>query len=132
MLSYYISQSNEFVIRTQDTASVITDGTGSGEDLTLILEDMLTYSQSLYPLPTSSYSWNPYENILTFSQSLEKMVETGQQFIVHISGSVSGSIYNGSMQVFASQSTTPNSKTVYTTQNEEFISNVTDNEYIVL
>ena len=61
MLSYYISQSNEFVIRTQDTASVITDGTGSGEQLTLILEDMLTYSQSYYPLPTSSYSWNPYE-----------------------------------------------------------------------
>jgi hypothetical protein len=33
------------------------------------------------------------------------------------------------MQVFASQSI---DKVVYTTQNEEFISNTTDNDYIVI
>jgi hypothetical protein len=132
MLSYYISQSNEFVIRTQDTASCCPADYSGSEDLTMILEDMMTYSQSYYPLPTSSYSWNPFENILTFSQSLEGSVETAQEFFVTISGSVSGSIYNGSMQVYASQSAEPTDKTVYTTQNEEFISNVTDNNYIVI
>jgi hypothetical protein len=55
--------------------------------------------------------------------------ETGQEFLVEISGSNSGSIYYGSMQVFGSQSI---DKPNYTTQNEKFVSNVTDNEYIVI
>ena len=93
MLSYYISQSNEFVVRTQDTASL---GPGSGsENMTMILEDMLTLSSSYYDL----------------------------------SGSLSGSVYSGTMQVYASQSV---DKPVYITQNEEFVSNITDNDYIVL
>ena len=95
MLSYYISQSNEFVVRTQDTASLAVSGSDIAEDMTLVLEDMMTYSQSFYPL----------------------------------SGSVSGSIYSGTMQVYASQSI---DKVVYLTQNEEFISNTTDNDYIVI
>jgi len=126
MLSYYISQSNEFVVRTQDTASL---GPGSGsENMSLVLEDMLTLSSSYYDL-SGSFTFNPYENILTFSQSLEGDVRTGQEFRVHLSGSLSGSVYSGTMQVFASQSI---NKPVYTTQNEEFVSNTTDNDYIVL
>ncbi len=120
MLSYYISQSNEFVVRTRNT--------GSGDNLTLKLEDMLTYATSSYDL-SGSFTWNPYENILTFSQSLENNVEVGQEFTVEISGSNSGSIYFGSMQVFSSQSI---DKVVYTTQNEEFVSNTTNNDYIVM
>ena len=45
------------------------------------------------------------------------------------SGSLSGSVYSGTMQVYASQSV---DKPVYITQNEEFVSNITDNDYIVL
>jgi hypothetical protein len=128
MLSYYISQSNQFTVRTQDTASVVISGSDVAEDMTLVLQDMMTYSSSYYDL-SGSYTFNPYENILTFSQSLEGTVRDAQEFIVHLSGSVSGSIYNGTMQVFASQSI---DKVVYTTQNEEFISNTTDNDYIVI
>ena len=128
MLSYYISQSNEFVIRTENTQSIGPAFTSS-EDLTLVLDDMLTHTVTEYPLPTGSYTWNPYENIFTFSQSLENVVRTGQEFLIDVSGSVSGSIFRGSMQVFASQSI---DKVVYTTQNDKFVSNVTDNEYIVL
>ena len=120
MLSYYVSQSNEFVIRTRNT--------GSNDVFTLKLQDMLTYQTSSYAL-SGSYSYNPYESILTYSQSLEGNVETGQEFFVEISGSNSGSIYYGSMQVFGSQSI---DKPNYTTQNEKFVSNVTDNEYIVI
>jgi hypothetical protein len=129
MLSYYISQSNEFTVRTQDTASVIISGSDSGsEDMTLILQDMMTYSSSYYDL-SGSYTYNPYESILTFSQSLEGTVRDAQEFRVQLSGSVSGSVYSGTMQVYASQSI---DKVVYLTQNEEFISNTTDNDYIVI
>lgn len=120
MLSYYISQSNEFVIRTRNT--------GSGDEFTLLLEDILTYATSSYDL-SGSYTFNPYENVFTFSQSLEGVVEEGQEFTAEISGSVSGSIWYGSVQVYGSQSV---DKVVYTTQNEEFVSNVTNNDYIVL
>jgi len=125
MLSYYISQSNEFTVRTQDTASLNVSGS---EDMTLVLQDMMTYSSSYYNL-SGSYTFNPYENILTFSQSLEGSVRDAQEFRVHLSGSVSGSVYSGTMQVYASQSI---DKVVYLTQNEEFISNTTDNDYIVI
>jgi hypothetical protein len=103
MLSYYISQSNEFVIRTENTQSIGPDFTSS-EDLTLVLDDLLTHTETSFPLSQYQYDWNPYENIFTFSQSLENVVYTGQEFLVDISGSVSGSIFRGSMQVYASQS----------------------------
>ncbi len=128
MLSYYISQSNQFTVRTQDTASLVVSGSDIAEDMTLVLQDMMTYSSSYYDL-SGSYTFNPYENILTFSQSLEGSVRDAQEFRVHLSGSVSGSVYSGTMQVFASQSI---DKVVYLTQNEEFISNTTDNDYIVI
>lgn len=120
MLSYYISQSNEFVVRTRNT--------GSNDSFTLKLEDLLTYQTSSYEL-SGSYTFNPYENIFTFSQSLEGNVSVGQEFVIEISGSNSGSIYYGSMQVFSSQSV---DKPVYTTQNDGYVSNVSDNDYIVL
>ena len=120
MLSYYVSQSNEFVVRTRNT--------GSNDTFTLKLEDMLTYQTSSYDL-TGQYTFNPYENVFTFSQSLEGVVDTGQEFLVEISGSNSGSIYFGSLQVYSSQSI---DKSVYTTQNDTSISNVTSNDYIVL
>ena len=128
MLSYYISQSNEFVIRTENTQSIGPEFTSS-EDLTLVLDDLLTHTETSYPLSQYQYDWNPYENIFTFSQSLENVVYTGQEFLVDIVGSVSGSIFRGSMQVYASQSI---DKPVYTTQNDKFVSEPTDNEYIVL
>ena len=56
MLSYYISQSNEFTVRTQDTASLNVSGS---EDMTLVLQDMMTYSSSYYDL-SGSYTFNPY------------------------------------------------------------------------
>ena len=121
MLSYYISQTNEFVVRTETT------GSGS-TNISLDLYDMLTLQTSSYAL-SGSYSFNPYENILTFSQSLEGSVYTGQEFLVTLTDEVSGSIWRGSMQVYSSQSI---DKTQYRTQNDGYVSYETDNEYIVL
>ncbi len=120
MLSYYISQSNEFVVRTEST--------GSGSTVSLDLYDMLTHTTSSYDL-SGSYSFNAYENILTFSQSLEGVTRTAAEYLATLTDSVSGSIWNGSIQVYASQSV---DKTVYQTQNDGYVSYETDNEYIVL
>jgi hypothetical protein len=120
MLSYYISQPNEFVVRTEST--------GSGSTITLDLYDLLQHTTSSYDL-SGSYTFNPYENILTFSQSLDSSVRVAQEFLVTLNDSVSGSIWRGSMQVYASQSV---DKTVYNTQNDGYVSNETDNDYIVL
>jgi len=119
MLSYYIDQPNEFVVRTLTT--------GSGSTVSLDLYDMLTLTTSSYDL-SGSYTFNPYENILTFSQSLSDL-RVGQEFLATLTDSVSGSIWRGSVQVYASQSI---DKTVYTTQNDGYVSYETDNEYIVL
>lgn len=119
MLSYYISQSNEFVVRTEST--------GSGSTITLDLHDMLLNTTSSYDL-SGSYHFNPYENILTFSQSLSD-TRVGQEFLATINDSVSGSIWRGSIQVYASQSV---DKTAYKTQNDGYVSYETDNDYIVL
>jgi len=119
MLSYYISNTNEFVVRTQTT--------GSGSTLSLDLYDMLTLTTSSYDL-SGKHTFNAYENILTFSQSIAD-TRVGQEFLVDINDSVSGSIWRGSLQVYASQSI---DKTEYTTQNDGYVSYETDNEYIVL
>lgn len=120
MLSYYSASINEFVVRTRPT--------GSGDtNFELYLEDMLTHESSSYDL-SGSFSYNPYESIMTFSTSLDDS-RTGQEFRAELIGNASGSIWYGSLQVFGSQSI---DKPNYTTQNEEFISNVTDNDYIVM
>jgi len=118
MLSYFISNNNEFVIRTEETSS---------SDLTLHTENLFTKETASYDL-VGSYTYEGYESILTFSQSLDSVVSVGQQYRLTISD-VSGSIYRGAMEVFASQSI---DKSVYKTQNDGYVSNVTDNDYIVL
>ena len=118
MLSYYISGSNQFTIRTENTSS--------GE-LSLHLDNLYTNVTSSYDL-SGSYEFTPYENILVFSQSLEGVVDVGDEFLLEItdSGSV---IWNGSLQVYKQQEIV---KSEYDTQNDGYVSNVSNNDYIVL
>jgi hypothetical protein len=121
MLSYYISQSNGFVVRTENTGS---------SNLTLNLENTYTHVTSSYILSGSegSYTFTPYENILSFTASLDGGVKEGEQFRATITDTTS-SIWRGSIEVFGSQSV---DKSVYVTQRDWAISNVSDNDYIVL
>lgn len=116
MITYYLSASNEITVRTQPTSS---------SDLYLNLENMYSLVTSSYSL-SGSYDYTPYESILTFSQSLSASV--GDEFRATITD-VSGSIWTGTIQVYASQSV---DKTVYKTQNDGYVSNQSDNEYITL
>ena len=118
MLAYYISGSNTFTIRTAPTGS---------SNLTLHLQDMMTLkntSSSIFP-----YTYNSYESMLSFTASLTASI--GAEYRAYITSGTS-SIWNGSIQVYSSQSV---DKPNYTNQiplEQIYVSNLTDNEYIIL
>ena len=118
MLAYYISGSNAFTIRTAPTGS---------SNLTLHLQDMLTLkntSSSIYP-----YSYNAYESMLSFTASLTASI--GAEYRAYIT-SGDNTIWNGSIQVYTSQSI---DKPNYTNQiplEQVYKSHLSNNEYIIL
>jgi hypothetical protein len=118
MQSWYISGSNVFTIRTAQTGS---------SDLTLSLEDMLTLSTSSVAI--SDYTFDTEQQILQFTASLTASV--GDEFRAYITDSCNNTLWNGTIQVYASQSI---DKPAYINQNTSgsFISNDTANEYIIL
>jgi hypothetical protein len=118
MQSYYISGSNVFTFRTKPTGS---------SDLTLYLEDMLTLSTSSAAI--SDYTYNAEQSILQFTASIT--ANTGDEYRAHIKDSCDNRLWDGTIQVYASQSI---NKPVYTNQNTtgSYISNDTANEYIIL
>ena len=115
MLSYFISQSNDYTIRTQYTGSA----------LTMSLTDMMglnTFTASM-----SGVEWTPYENILAFTASISGAIVAGEYRAV-ITSPGTGSIWNGSIQVYASQSV---DKSVYENKNTQYISHTSENKYII-
>jgi len=118
MQVYYTSGSNQYTLRVEPITS-----TGS---LTLHLTDMyLLTSSSQSILPTS---WNEYESMLIFTASIAS-ASVGSEYRATLK-SGSCSIWNGSIQVYNSQSLF--SKSSYENQNTQYISNVTDNSYIIM
>lgn len=122
MLTYYQSGSNQFTIRTAPTAS---------SNLTLSLQDMYTQANTSESL--NGYTYNSYESLLTFNSNLltGSTVKTGDEFRATISDGYF-EIWHGSIQVYVSQSV---DKPNYTNQIPEegiYVSNVTDNQYIIL
>ena len=116
MLGYYISQSNDFTIRTEDTGS---------NEFTMSLTDMMglnTFTASL-----SGVTFTPYENILAFTASISGAIVAGE-YRAYIENPPSGNIWHGSIQVFASQSV---DKAVYENKNTEYISHTSENKYII-
>jgi hypothetical protein len=115
MLAYYISGSNNYTIRVEPTGS---------QQLTLHLQDMYLLTNQSQSL---SYTYNNYESILSFTASIQS-ANVADEYRAYISNGTS-SIWHGSFQVYASQSVdTP----VYKTQNDQYVSNLTDNKYIIL
>lgn len=118
MLSYFISQSNNYTFRTQPTAS---------NSFTMSLTDMTTLET--FTGSITSLSYEPYESYVSFSLAVSGAI-VGQEYRATLinSGSLTP-IWNGSVQVFASQST---DKSVYENQNRQYISHVSDNSYIIM
>lgn len=118
MLAYFISQSNEYVFRTQPTAS---------SQYTMSLQDMTTLQN--FTASISGLTYESYESYVSFSLDISG-ANVGEEYRVTLinSGSLTP-IWNGSIQVFASQST---DKTVYENKNTQYISHQSENRYIIL
>jgi hypothetical protein len=119
MLAYYISQSNQYTFRTQPTGSTI---------FGLTLQDMTT--QYNFTASISGLTYEPYESFVSFSMDISGAI-VGAEYRATLlnSGSIEP-IWNGSIQVYASQSTVD--KAVYENQNTQYISNVSENHYIIM
>ncbi len=118
MQSYYISGSNVFTFRTKPTGS---------SDLTLYLEDMFTLQTSSASI--SGYTFNGEQSILQFTASLDTI--EAAEYRAYIKDSCENNLWDGTIQVYASQSI---DKPNYRNQNTSgsYISNNSGNEYIIL
>jgi hypothetical protein len=118
MLSYYLNNTNSYTIRTENTSS---------NQFYLSLQDMITQTNSTATL--SGVTFTPYENLLAFTASINGAY-TGQEFRAKVlNGENQEPIWFGSLQVYQSQSV---EKAVYKTQNTQYISNESTNEYIII
>ena len=119
MLTYFIPGGNGYTIRTSQTTATA---------FTMSLQDMLTQVNSTASIVSASYS--PCESIASFTASIANAY-IGQEFRVRLSNGITD-IWNGSLQVFASQSP---AKAEYINQiplDDDVISFNSGNEYIIL
>lgn len=117
MLPYYISQSNAYTFRTENTSS-------AENAFTMSLTDMMglnTFTGSM-----TDTQFTSYENILSFTGSISGAY-VGSEYRVRI---LNGDTYiwDGTIQVFASQSV---DKSVYENKNNQYISNTSENKYVI-
>lgn len=123
MLTYYSSSNNVWTFRTQPTGS---------SNLRLYLQDMTTLINTSASL--SNYRYDAYESKLSFTASQVPTLvsaSVGTEYRAYISDTTC-SIWHGSINVFTTQ---PLDKANYVNQiplEDVYVSNVTDNEYIIL
>ena len=119
MLTYFISGSNEYTFRTNQIIC---------NSLTMSLQDMLTQTNTTASIISSSY--NQYESMLSFTASINNAY-VGQEFRATLLDGTTD-LWNGSIQIYASQSV---SKPEYVNQiplNGERLSAESTNEYIIM
>jgi len=117
MLTYFISGSNGYTIRTSQSTSTA---------FTMSLQDMLKQTNSTASI--TSISYNECESMVSFTASISG-VNIGDEFRATLTNGIED-IWNGSIQVFASQSV---NKPAYVNQipvDEEFISRDSSNTFV--
>lgn len=118
MIAYFISQSNQYTFRTLPTAS---------SEFTMSLQDMTTLDN--FTGSISGLSYLPYESYVSFSLNISNTL-VGEEYRAELLNSGSSEpIWHGTIQVYQSQSV---DKAVYENQNTQYISNVTENKYIIM
>jgi len=119
MLTYFISGSNGYTIRTSQSPS---------NSFTMSLQDMLTQTNSTASIASASY--NACESMVSFTASIVGAY-VGQEFRATLTNGTT-ELWNGSIQIFGSQSV---SKPEYINQipiNSGSISADSSNEYIIM
>ena len=119
MQTYYLSGSNNYTIRVSSTTI------NSANDVTMSFQDMYTLQNTTASL--SNISYDSYESLLSFTASIDTNL-VADEFRATLLNSGS-EIWHGSWQVFRPQTI---DKANYTIQNDGFISNVSENKYIIL
>lgn len=116
MLTYFISGSNGYTLRTSQT---------TGNAFTMSLQDMTRLTNTTASMTNISY--NDCESMLSFTASISNVV-IGEEYRATLTDGVD-TLWNGSVQVFTSQSI---DKPIYKTQNDGFISHDSSNEYVII
>jgi hypothetical protein len=122
MLTFISGTINTYTIRTSPTAS---------NSFTMSLQDMTTQVNSTASL--SGVTYNGYESLLSFTASISN-TNVAQEFRATLLNGTTN-IWNGSIQVFTSQSNAAQYKPIYANQipldgNE--VSHVSTNQYVIL
>lgn len=118
MLPYYISQSNNYAFRTQNTSST---------EFTMSLQDM--YQLDNITASISGATFTAYENIFSASIVIPSASVGGEYRATLLNLGSDEPIWHGTFQVYASQSV---DKAVYQTKNDQYISHNSDNDYIIM
>jgi hypothetical protein len=90
------------------------------------LQDMMSQVNTTASL--SNITYNGYESLLAFTASINTNVIADEYRATLYNSGSSTPIWNGSIQVYASQSI---DKANYVTQNDGYVSNVSTNEFII-
>ena len=117
MLTYFLTGNNAYTIRTSQSPSTA---------FTMSLQDMLKQTNSTASI--TSVSYNECESMVSFTASISG-ANVGQEFRVTLTNGTTD-IWNGSLQVFASQSV---NKPAYVNQipvDGEFISKDSSNTFV--
>lgn len=129
MLAYYISQSNQITFRTAQTASIVE------AEYPLVINPLFTmslqnmYTNVNYTASLSGSTYNQYESIYSAYLTISGSIVGDEYRATLICSGTIDPIWNGSIQVYASEST---DKSVYVNKNDGYISHISDNEYVIL
>jgi hypothetical protein len=121
MLAYYISQSNEYTFRTQNTAS---------SEFTMSLQDMYTLQN--FTMSMSGITYEGYESYISFTGSISGTIDSGEYRATLYNQTTTEAvldIWHGTIQVYKSQSV---DKADYKNQIPPVISHESENRYIIL
>lgn len=118
MLSYYVSQSNYYTIRTQDTAS---------NQFTMSLQDM--YQLTNTTMSMSNIEFTTYENLFAFTASISSSIVGGEYRAKLYSSGSTEPIWHGSIQVYSSQSLDKSDYEAQIPLENQYISHESTNEY---
>jgi hypothetical protein len=121
MIRYYISASNITTVRVKPLC---------GNPLDFEAENLYTFEKETKELGFNDFAYNKFQSMLTFAPPLDNP-KTGEQYRLVIKDG-SKVVWNGSLEVFTSQSIDKVSPANQIPLEEFYISNETDNEFIIL
>jgi hypothetical protein len=129
MLAYYISQSNQFTVRTAPTASITSPEYPIVINPLFRLDLQNMYTNVNYTASLSGSTYNSYESLYSAYYTISgSIVADEYRATLYCSGTIDP-IWHGSIQVYASEST---DKSVYVNKNDGYISHISDNEFVIL